>query len=151
MEHRVEMTDRRDLPVEVGFELRSNLILLQALVNGVGQTLLLDTGASQTVIDTSSAAALGLEPSGDCDTALGAGGAVAASLATVNTVDVGGATIENIGVAVLDIAALSDQIGGPIDGILGFNFLRHFKIQIDYHTRTLGLLRVDVGDTENSQ
>jgi hypothetical protein len=52
----------------------------------------------------------------------------------------GGARIDNMSVVVADVFTMSNAaIGVKLDGIVGYNFLRDYKIVIDYPGETLTL------------
>ncbi len=100
--------------------------------------MVLDTAARTTVIDPKMAAALGLEPeeSGPTVNVVGATGATSAALLTVNSVSV-------LGLDVRDLDVICHQLPSSLGlhGVLGLNFLRHFKIVIDNETETVILTK----------
>ena len=52
---------------------------------------------------------------------------------TLKSFQVGGAKIDNMAVIVADFfEMLSNAIGTKLDGIVGYNFLRNFRVVIDY-------------------
>jgi hypothetical protein len=52
----------------------------------------------------------------------------------------GGAKIDNMAVVVADFfTMLNAAIGAKLDGIVGYNFLRNYKVLIDYLGETLTL------------
>lgn len=109
------------------------LILVEAVVNGSGPyQFVLDTGASLTVIskELSRQISMPTKPSGNVS---GAGGGSPASSGMIRTLAVGKVTGNDVAVCTADIfPALSEAIGTRIDGILGYNFLRHYTISLDY-------------------
>lgn len=116
------------------------LIMVPAFVNGQGPyAFAVDTGASTTVISPALARTHGIEP-GPPTPVSGAGGVLIATVARVGLLRVGAATLENVGVAVTDsIAQIGAAVGTSVDGILGYNFLRRFRVTIDYPDRMLRL------------
>ena len=53
---------------------------------------------------------------------------------------VGGAKVDNMSVMVADFfAMLSQAIGAKLDGIVGYNFLRNYKVVIDYPNEVFSL------------
>lgn len=117
------------------------LILVDTYVNGRGPfQFAIDTGTSTTAITPELAKALGRagEPVGPVTT----GGAhVAATAGMLKTFQVGGAKIDNFQVVVADFfAMLSEVIGSKLDGIVGYNFLRNYKVVIDYPNGLLSLV-----------
>ena len=53
---------------------------------------------------------------------------------------VGGAQLDNMLVVVADFfVMLSNAVGAKLDGIVGYNFLRNYKVVIDYPNEILSL------------
>jgi hypothetical protein len=53
---------------------------------------------------------------------------------------VGGSKIDNMQVVVADFfAMLSNAVGAKLDSIVGYNFLRNYKVVIDYPNEILSL------------
>ncbi len=110
------------------------LIVVPVTIDGQGPfQFVVDTGASMTVISRALAKKLKIARK-DTARGLGAGGAVAFKIGEVGALSVGDARLEKLQVAIGDVGAI-----GPTDGILGFNFLREFRITIDYKAKTLAL------------
>ena len=110
------------------------ILLVDVLVNGREiNAFILDTGASQTVISPELAQRMGLSESTAADSIIGVGGVAQSSVALSITLSVGEAYLSNINVIVADIfSSLCRAVGAKFDGILGFNFLSRFKIEIDF-------------------
>jgi len=86
-------------------------ILVPVRINGLNVTLVLDTGASQTMLRGS----------------VVGGQRVAVPLVRARSVSVGSAAVEDIDVGVFDALP-----GRPeVDGLLGASFLAHFKFTVD--------------------
>jgi hypothetical protein len=133
-------------PVVVPFELLpSGHMAVMAKVNGVGPyRLIFDTGAPITLLDNKVADAAGLLK--DVPTPLfslfGSRGEV-----KVKELQVGDAAAPDLTAIVMDhptVRAISDafekQLGGPIDGIVGFPFFARFRVTLDYQAKTVTLL-----------
>ena len=116
------------------------LILVPVFANGAGPyQFALDTGASATVISPELARDLGISNT-DVVQALGAGGSVTAAVGSIESLAVGDAEIRNLGVAVVDFFdRLSREIGEKLDGIIGYNYLKEFRLTIDYPSQILYL------------
>lgn len=129
-----------DAPPPVAFRLASPakpLILLDVMVNDQGPfPFVLDTGASMCVIVPALADQLGLER-GEPRPGLGAGGPIQVQLATLESLAVGATKLGEPQVAVLDLAALRQALGVELSGIVGYNFLRHYRVTIDYPAQTV--------------
>jgi len=98
---------------------------------------ILDTGASQTIVSPELALQMNITDT-KMDLIIGAGGATKSSVGILKSLSVGKASLRNIPVIVADIfSALSEAMGAKFDGILGFNYLSNFMIEIDYPNRNL--------------
>lgn len=124
--------------VTVPFDLKANLIVLDARLNGTSRRLVLDTGASQTMLDAVAARELGIDAA-ERRTARGAGGDIEVSLAPLKSVTVGDARVDNLTCIVSDVSGIAEKLGGNISGVLGYDFLSRFRITIDYVARRLTL------------
>jgi len=118
------------------------LILLPVFVNGAGpHTFVLDTGASVSVISSALAAALRIEAAAT-DSRTGAGGVLQAAVGRATKLSVGDAELRDVTVVVADFLAEIGRIAGtPLDGILGYSFLRHFSVTVDYPAARLWLVK----------
>jgi predicted aspartyl protease len=117
------------------------LVLVDTVVNGKGPyPFAVDTGASTSVIASDLARAAGIL--GRAAPAMtGGGGAVSASVGTIQSVAIGDATRENLPVLIAGFLTLISQAtGARMDGIVGYNFLRKFQVVIDYPNSRLTFL-----------
>lgn len=104
----------------------SGPIRTKVSVNGVGLTLVLDTGADRTVISPAALARTGLEiESARAVNIVGVTGTAAAREVTVPLLDVAGVRIGPLAVIVHDVG-LAD-----IDGLLGRDVLDRFTLTVD--------------------
>jgi predicted aspartyl protease len=130
------------MAVKINFQLggpSKPIVLVPVLVNGQGPyQFALDTGAGQTVVSSELAEEAALDQ-GEEKEGLGAGGKVSVSLSSVNSIAVESARLENLPVVITDLSTLRLAIGGKLDGILGYNFLKSFKVTIDYPKEELSL------------
>lgn len=119
------------------------LVLVPAFVNGRGPyEFVLDTGASATVLSPELASVLRLETTA-AEPMTGAGGMLQATLGRVGSLTVGNAALQDVAVMVAGfLGELGRVVGTPLDGILGYNFLRQFRVTLDYPSGTLWLMKV---------
>lgn len=119
-----------DRLVEVPMIDAGGALYVDARLNGSAGTFrfLVDTGASFTAINTATVLQLGLTeifasgaPLIELETAAGR---VFAQSFTLSSIDVAGAVVRDVPVVVLE-----DM--GPLDGLLGLSFLRHFDVDIN--------------------
>jgi predicted aspartyl protease len=108
------------------------LILLPVMVNGEGPfDFILDTGAGTSLLSTELGKQLDLAviSSKEGQTAAGK---VSVSLAKVRSLAVGDAKLADVDVGIVDLSQIGQAVSAKIDGDLGYNFLKHFRISIDY-------------------
>jgi predicted aspartyl protease len=109
------------------------LILLPVEVNGEGPfEFILDTGAGTSLLSSQLGQKLGLRIIGSKE-GQSAGGAVSVSLAKVSSLAVTSAKLNDVDVGLVDLSHIGKTVGAKIDGDLGYNFLRHFRVTLDYH------------------
>jgi len=121
-------------------------IPLTVEIDGASHPFILDTGASETTVRQSVYDALRTDGRAEI-TGLPIGtvaGNTTASVTRVRTLTAGDATVTNaavmtIGDTILD--GVQREVGRPLDGLLGGNFLREFMVTVDYPRGTLHLQR----------
>jgi predicted aspartyl protease len=117
---------------EVPFRTFHNLMLVDVAINGgEPRPFILDTGASGTVVDI---AAVEVGPDADLGTVTmrGAGGEEEVALVKLDSLGLGGARLLGPTVARADLAPLRRMIGVDLAGIVGYDFLRNFVVEVDY-------------------
>jgi hypothetical protein len=125
--------------VALPFTLEGNHIILQAQVNGspaIG--FILDTGDDHETINTPRMASFGLTSYGGIHTE-GGGGPADMSFATGATFAFPGVELRDQHVTVLDQSGLERALGIPLGGLLGYDFLSRFVIEVNYENKTLKL------------
>lgn len=122
--------------VKVKFRLAGGaqpLILLPVQVNGDGPfEFILDTGAGTSLLSSDLAKKLKIKIISTKE-GQSAGGKISVSLAKVDSLAVGQAKLDDVDVGIVDLTHIGNTIGTKIDGDVGYNFLKHFRITIDYH------------------
>ena len=109
-----------------------SLILLPVHVNERGPfDFILDTGAGTSLLTPELVKQLDVKIVGSKE-GQSAGGKVAVSLAKAASLAVGDARIDNVDLGIVDLAHVGKTIGAKIDGDLGYNFLKYFRITINY-------------------
>lgn len=126
----------RDIPVEFN----TVHIFLQASVNDSDPLwFILDTGASITVLNTDVARSLGLDLKGKIE-GRGAGeGSVEVNLIPDVSVTLPGVELDGQTVAALPLGDIEARMGRAVDGILGYDFISRFVVEIDYFDHSLTL------------
>jgi len=95
--------------------------------------LQLDTGASVTMVSSRVANKLGLSTLGS-RRGVTVGGIITVPTARVNSLNVGGAEVNDMVVSIHDFSPHP-----RIDGLLGMDFLKHFLVSLDAHRKLLVL------------
>jgi len=126
-------------PVEVPFEFEHNQIILQVKIAGKGPfNMLLDTNTDPSAIDSATARELGLAVGEKGATATGGGTETNTAYPTrLPSVEVGAITARDVAAATIDLTRLGERIGKPINGVLGYSFLKDRIVQIDYPNQKL--------------
>jgi clan AA aspartic protease (TIGR02281 family) len=100
-------------------------IPVQVKLNGTPVSLILDTGASQTTISNRLAQALELPITGQGRAEVASGKVVTTSIARVNSFQLGDLSVSNFPISVIQDGIFSG------DGLLGFDFLRKYRLVLD--------------------
>jgi predicted aspartyl protease len=121
---------------DVSFRLaggQNPLILVPVYVDGKGPyEFILDTGAYRCLLSPELSSSIGIRPQSQ-QQATGVGGSIKISTARVTSLAVGTATQKNLEVAITDeLSRLGDAVHSKVDGVLGSNFLKDFRVALDY-------------------
>lgn len=140
--------------IEVPFTFERSSVIVPVKVNGKGPyNMLLDTGAEQSAIDLNTARLLELKL-----TPLGGGKVVATGkkentifLTRLPEVAIDNLTAKDLLAAATDFSRISQRIGIPINGVLGYNFLKDRVVQFDYSKRVVRFYSVSPFATSEQQ
>ncbi|HEX2190407.1 MAG TPA: retropepsin-like aspartic protease [Longimicrobiaceae bacterium] len=115
-------------------------IIVPVHVNGQGPfDFVLDTGATFTCVDRELSQRLGLpERRGAVGLGAGIGGSGQIRLVRVDSLRVGAARAEDLTGCEVDLRHAA-QVGIEADGLLGLNFLRPFRVTLDFERGVLVL------------
>ena len=127
---RSEMTRARSAKaVTFNFIPGTSLVSVPVTINDRSTLLfLLDTGATSTILSSTAADRLAV-PKGGRMTMLTAGGFLPVSLRNIESLRVADARLTNVEIAVAEVPLMQKL---HVDGILGADYLRRFKVTIDY-------------------
>lgn len=134
--------------IEVG---ATRVVVAQALVEGKTVNVMVDTGASLTVVEASLLKSLGGKdrPSLCCETVAVVDGLVKLPKSRLRSLRLGSVTVSSLPVLVVDPAAtgnalfanISAETGVQIQMLVGGSFLRHFAVNLDYQEGRMSLAR----------
>ncbi len=134
----------------VSFEATDNRPIILIRVNGNKEPLrfVLDTGSGMSVISDETAKRLGIKPvaRGGLARAVGGGGKFEIVYGFVDSIDIGGARIQNVPVYIRKF--FDSHI--PVDGYLGLSVVSKFLASVDYGTRRMALVRQNQTDQVES-
>lgn len=133
----------------VDLELRLNLIVVTADINGVSKKFILDTGASHTVISDKLAQEFGLEEV-ERSKARGAGGEIDVAIVRVDSFSIGSLVVRDLSCTVASSEEMSCMLGEDISGVLGYNVLSQFIITIDYEAKWLTFTQYEREELETA-
>ena len=102
-------------------------VTIKANGNSITTILLLDTGANSTVIHESVARHLDLNTISNGYARTAGGGVISTSMIALDSIHVGPKTLHDKNILVMEYKGPP----GKIHGLLGMDFLKHFKYSID--------------------
>jgi hypothetical protein len=123
----------------IPFDFESAHIIFKASVNGrppIG--FILDTGANENCVQSTRLADFGLTTYATT-AATGGGGATAYGFTRDVTLALPGVRLKEQHAAVVDQTGLEQALGVPLGGLLGYDFLSRFVVEIDYGKKLLTL------------
>jgi hypothetical protein len=125
--------------LKIPFKSASNLILLQARVNDSAPFwFIVDTAATNTVIDTELAKTLGLKSLSRRIESGGAGTATALIFKN-NSLRLPNIEVTNLTLYGLPINFLSAPLGRTISGVIGNDVLKQLVVEVDYTSQVINL------------
>jgi predicted aspartyl protease len=116
------------------------LILVPVFVEGIGPyEFILDTGASISLLSSELGRSLGVVVTGT-EKGMGAGGAHTLELGRVGSLTIGNTELHDVEIALSDqLAQIGAVVKAKIDGDIGYNVLKHFRVTVDYSKALLNL------------
>ena len=137
------------LPVEVlTMDRKGCHLMVRAFVNGIETSMIIDTGASNTVFDKNYFSLFAPDEKTDImqavSTAVGANNLETHS-ANISSLKFGDLNLEDYQAVLLDLSNINEAFATaglpPIHAILGGDLLKKLKASIDYSNKTLKLRR----------
>ncbi|UCE29380.1 MAG: clan AA aspartic protease [Candidatus Bathyarchaeota archaeon] len=135
--------------VKFRFASHAPFIVVEAAVNRKGPyDFLVDTGASLTTITGHTSKALGLyeKASGQRRALSGSFAGAVMTLAKVESMQLGDVISENVDVGLHDLTQLSKGIGTFVNGVIGYTFMKDYRVTINYPKQEISFERVARND-----
>jgi predicted aspartyl protease len=128
------------------------LAVVPVTLNGAGPfEFVLDTGAATPVLRPELALRLGVHID-ETKEAAGAGGRISIGVARAGRLAVGEASRADVPVIVSsEIERIAAAVGSTLDGVIGYEFLRHFRVTVDYDRLVLVLEDPASGQPQRSR
>ena len=135
--------------IVVPFDYAQHEIVLKGrFVTGEEMEFLLDTGASDTLIDRRVAAEHFLPKDGTFNIAA-MSGMVAAENSVVKRLEIGKLIINDIPVKIIDLSGQSKHLGRQVAGIIGMNVIGRYLVTLDYSKPAMTFADADDGVRPN--
>ena len=130
--------DQVTAPAVTKVALRSSALapgahFVDAHVNGQGPyTFFFDTGAARTVLSNQLATTLGVKRIGEAEAQSGHG-KLEISIGRIESLMVGDAAVGDLEIGITEFFdQISETLGEPIGGTVGYDFLKNFLVTLDY-------------------
>jgi predicted aspartyl protease len=128
---------------EVDFDLAGPsgvALVVPVRINGAGPfPFVLDTGATLTCLDQALADSLALPAArGAVGFGAGVGGQGRVAIVTVDSLSLGAASAYDLSACTIDLAGIQD-VGVDARGLVGLNFLRSFRVTLDFERSVVRL------------
>jgi predicted aspartyl protease len=109
------------------------VLLVPVYINGKGPyDFVLDTGATMTCLDQSLADSLRLPARfGQVGVGLGVGGAGQVPIVRIDSLRTGDTSASQVSACLLDLSHLK-ALGPKVEGLLGLNFLKSYRVTLDF-------------------
>lgn len=127
----------------VPFDFSHHAIELDVMVKGRPLHMLLDTGIDPSVVDAARARALGFAIDMQAGGKASGEGHTRQAIAyptQIAGLAIGGRAFAPFDALASDLTPMGEALGRPLDGILGYSFLRGRTVLIDYPRRTVSIL-----------
>ncbi len=127
--------------IVVPFKMAGNLILVEALLDGVKRNFIVDNGAPKLILNTKHITKTTDTNAKVISSAKGINGNMGAmDIVKVKSFDFSGIKIENQDIITTDLSHLEVELKTSIYGLIGFEVYKDYDLVFDYKSKTLTLL-----------
>src|SRR3954462_5692118 len=122
--------------------LTGGIVIIQATLDSIPDSLnfILDTGSGGISLDSATCSDLGIKLQHSNRTIRGIAGIRTVDFAYGHTLRMPGLSVDKLDFHVNDYDILTSVYGVKIDGIIGYSFLRHYIVKIDYDKMEMEVL-----------
>ncbi|MDH5483006.1 MAG: retroviral-like aspartic protease family protein [Candidatus Bathyarchaeota archaeon] len=148
-----ESRQERRLPTKFRLVSKANFIVVETELNGKGPfNFLVDTGATKTVMTEQIGQTFGLHGNicGEKKALSGFFAGTTMVLSKVKSIQVGKAKSSDVEVGVQDLQLLCDAVGAPLDGVLGYTFMKDYRVTINYPKREMSFEKEDASKVDDN-
>jgi len=148
-----ESGQEHKLPTKFRLVSNANFIVVETELNERGPfNFLVDTGATKTVVTKQIGQIFGLHgiSCGGKKALSGSFAGATMSLSKVKSVQVGKAKSTDVEVGVQDLQSLCDGVGVPLDGVLGYTFMKDYRVTINYPKQEMSFEKEDESEIDGS-
>jgi hypothetical protein len=124
--------------VRVPVEFAGGAVFVPTLVNGEAVWMILDTGATMSVLSAPVVERLGVVPAGT-GAGAGVGGLDEVHVLRVDSLGVGGLDLGGVTMAAIDLSGFAGHFGREWGGILGYELFARTVVELDYADSVLTL------------
>lgn len=115
----------------IPLKIQHNYIFIELRINNSESLhFMFDTGAGVTVIDTAAASRLGLAISGKARIRT-SGGTIESATSKNNQIRIEDFIVNNVDLEIMPLGHLASYLGHPLDGIIGYDLLNSFGVEIN--------------------
>ncbi|HWW61773.1 MAG TPA: retropepsin-like aspartic protease [Thermoanaerobaculia bacterium] len=123
----------------IPFTMVTGHVTVRAAVAGVEGRFVIDTGCGLTSLDAGWARSLGIAPDAGPQFQAHGTGSVDASFATIPSLRVGDVALGEQQVVLISLDSVSAATGHALHGVIGFDFLSRWVVDIDYEELVIRL------------
>jgi hypothetical protein len=128
--------DSGNSALRIPLEIDNNIILMRVSVNGSTPfKFIFDTGASHSILNSSRVRELGLKTEGQVS-GDATGGVIQGSFVHGVSLSVEGAKVSNQSIGAFPLPTIP---GFEFDGVIGYDFIKQFVVEIDYENKIINL------------
>jgi predicted aspartyl protease len=141
MKDKTKITKGNEDVIVIPFKMAGNLILVEALLDGVKRKFIVDNGAPRLILNSKYCKANIDSNSKVMSSAIGVNGNVTGlNMAKIKAFDLNGIKVENQEIIASDLSHLEMDLKTEIYGLIGYEIYKDYDLLFDYKSKLLTLL-----------